>query len=130
MASPADYLQSVCNFFTTSLNFSEHISEPLIEWIADYGTLAADLGLRDNSRLSIFLSVDYSKDYPIWRQYALHYQNRNAQLVFRYDNYPHYPGLPFYPNHKHIRDASVTGCPEPHLRDVLQEIAEFIERSS
>ncbi|MFZ3017307.1 MAG: DUF6516 family protein [Gallionella sp.] len=32
--------------------------------------------------------------------YCYHLQRANSELVFRYDNTPHFPDLPSFPNHK------------------------------
>ena len=33
--------------------------------------------------------------------YRYHFQDKNNDLIFRYVNTPHFPGLNTYPNHKH-----------------------------
>ena len=40
--------------------------------------------------------------------YRYHFQDESKQLVFRYDNTPHCPDLPLFPNHKHLRDTIVS----------------------
>jgi hypothetical protein len=52
--------------------------------------------------------------------YRYHLQRANNELVFRYDNTPHFPDLPSFPNHKHLRDA-VVAAGKPDLLEVLQE---------
>jgi hypothetical protein len=39
--------------------------------------------------------------------YRYHFQDESNQLVFRYDNTPHFPNQPLFPNHKHLRDTIV-----------------------
>lgn len=34
--------------------------------------------------------------------YRYHLQGADNQLLFRYDNTPHFPDLPSYPHHKHL----------------------------
>ena len=34
--------------------------------------------------------------------YRYHFQDRDNNLIFRYDNTPHSPGLKTFPNHKHL----------------------------
>jgi len=41
-------------------------------------------------------------------------------LVFRYDNTPHFPGLEGFPHHKHLSDK-VTGTEEPSILKVIEE---------
>lgn len=52
--------------------------------------------------------------------YRYHFQRAGSELVFRYDNTPHFPDLPSFPHHKHLRDAVVASS-KPDLLDVLQE---------
>jgi len=52
--------------------------------------------------------------------YRYHLQRADSELMFRYDNTPHFPDLPNYPHHKHLSDA-VIAASKPDLLDVLQE---------
>lgn len=52
--------------------------------------------------------------------YRYHFQRAGNELVFRYDNTPHFPDLPSFPHHKHLRDAVVASS-KPDLLDILQE---------
>lgn len=55
--------------------------------------------------------------------YSYHFQEEDAQLVFRYDNARHKPALPFR-NHKHIFPNEIVAADSPTIDDVLAEIAE------
>jgi hypothetical protein len=52
--------------------------------------------------------------------YRYHLQRANNELVFRYDNTPHFPDLPSFPHHKHLHDK-VEAASKPDLLEVLQE---------
>lgn len=52
--------------------------------------------------------------------YRYHLQSASNELIFRYDNTPHFSALPTFPHHKHLRDAVVASS-KPDLLDVLQE---------
>lgn len=52
--------------------------------------------------------------------YRYHLQGADNQLLFRYDNTPHFPDLPSYPHHKHLSDTVIVSS-KPDLLDVLQE---------
>jgi hypothetical protein len=52
--------------------------------------------------------------------YRYHFQRANNELVFRYDNTPHFPDLPSFPHHKHLQNAVVASS-KPDLLDILQE---------
>ncbi len=54
-------------------------------------------------------------------RYNYHYQRADSTQVFRYDNAPHYPDLPGFPQHKHEGDQMLS-VPAPDLSQVLREI--------
>ena len=53
--------------------------------------------------------------------YRYHYQDKNNNLIFRYDNTPHFPDLDKFPCHKHCPDH-VDGWERPEASDVINEI--------
>ena len=53
-------------------------------------------------------------------RYNYHYQRADSTVVFRYDNAPHYPDLPGFPEHKH-HGEQVLSAPAPDLSQVLRE---------
>jgi hypothetical protein len=52
--------------------------------------------------------------------YRYHFQRASNELVFRYDNTPHFPDLPSFPHHKHLGNT-VVAASKPDLLEVLQE---------
>ena len=52
--------------------------------------------------------------------YRYHFQGKNNELIFRYDNTPHFPNLPNFPNHKHQK----TGVEPSESPAILKAIAE------
>ena len=52
--------------------------------------------------------------------YRYHFQDENNCLIFRYDSTPHFPDLPTFPHHKHLRDT-VIAAKKPEILQVLQE---------
>ena len=55
------------------------------------------------------------------RKYSFHVQDTANNLVFRYDNEPHWADLPNFPFHKHLPD-SVVPSPEMTLEMVFDEL--------
>jgi hypothetical protein len=53
--------------------------------------------------------------------YRYHFQDRDNNLIFRYDNTPHFPGLESYPNHKHL-PGDVVAAKRPSVSHVLHEV--------
>ena len=64
------------------------------------------------------------------KAYTYHYQDAAGQLIFRYDNAPHYLDLPTAPSHKHMGEKDVLAAEEPDLFQILKEIEEVIETST
>ena len=58
-------------------------------------------------------------------RYNYHYQRADGSLIFRYDNAPHYPDLPGFPEHKHEGDQ-VLSAPAPDLSQVLRETDRYL----
>jgi len=53
--------------------------------------------------------------------YRYHFQGRDNDLIFRYDNTPHFPGLETFPNHRHLPDK-VLAANRPSVLEVLEEV--------
>jgi hypothetical protein len=52
--------------------------------------------------------------------YRYHFQDGQNNLVFRYDNTPHFPGLENFPHHKHFPDK-VAAAEQPSILKVIEE---------
>ncbi|HUT69465.1 MAG TPA: DUF6516 family protein [Desulfatiglandales bacterium] len=53
--------------------------------------------------------------------YRYHFQDTKNQLIFRYDNTPHYPNLKSFPHHKHAK-RGVIAVEKPSIPNVLEEV--------
>jgi hypothetical protein len=62
-------------------------------------------------------------------RYNYHYQHADGTLIFRYDNAPHYPDLPGFPEHKH-QGEQVLSAPAPDLSEALFEIDQHLYPST
>ena len=58
--------------------------------------------------------------------YRYHFQDEQNNLIFRYDNTPHFPDLPSFPHHKHLPDR-VISCEQPNIELVIRDVMEFFE---
>ena len=65
--------------------------------------------------------IEQEKTEVVKRKYRYHLMNRANQLIFRYDNVPHFPKLKTHPHHKHIKD-NVMESDAPGLLEVIDEI--------
>lgn len=57
--------------------------------------------------------------------YSFHYQDKKANLIFRYDNAAHKPSQEFT-EHKHVGDR-ICQSDVPELKDILEEIIKEME---
>lgn len=53
--------------------------------------------------------------------YRYHLQDRQNNLLFRYDNTPHFPDLKSFPHHKHLPDK-VVDVEEPSILKIIEEV--------
>ena len=52
--------------------------------------------------------------------YRYHFQDGKANLIFRYDNTPHFQHLDSFPHHKHLSDEIVP-VDQPSVIEVIEE---------
>lgn len=62
-------------------------------------------------------------------KYRYHVMGKNKQLIFRYDNVPHFPKIKTHPHHKHTKDK-VAESKAPGLLEVIDEIEMLIVKES
>ena len=55
--------------------------------------------------------------------YRYHFQDNGHNLVFRYDNAPHFRGLKNFPHHKHVLD-DVIDTRKPSICEIIQEASD------
>ena len=52
--------------------------------------------------------------------YRYHFQDQQNNLIFRYDNTPHFPGMESFPHHKHLENK-VEDSDGPLILNVIKE---------
>lgn len=52
--------------------------------------------------------------------YRYHFQDKQNNLIFRYDNTPHFPALNNFPHHKHLPDE-IVDIEEPSVLKIIDE---------
>lgn len=80
----------------------------------------ADLLFWDGSRLVVAETLIVEGTSLVKTDYAYHFQDAQSNLIFRYDNAPHHPGIATHPHHKHTPNQVEAAAP-PNLWEVLQE---------
>lgn len=122
-------MRDVLQYFDLMLKlieFSQAVSSQLDLEQLDYkrGTVEGAIYFADGSRLEFTERIVIDRARPIKRQYRYQYV-RGESAVFRYDNAPHHPRLPGFPHHKHV-GRKTSPALEPTLKQVLQEVSEFL----
>jgi len=77
--------------------------------------------------LSISEALVFVDDQITVIDYRYHFQDGQNNLIFRYDNTPHFPNLLSFPHHKHLADQ-VISCNQPNIDMVIQDAIAFLER--
>jgi hypothetical protein len=70
--------------------------------------------------LEINEAVEVVKNKLTSLDYRYHCQNEQNQLIFRYDNTPHFPDLSSFPHHLHLPN-DVISCEKPSIEQVVTE---------
>ena len=71
-------------------------------------------------------AVIVEADQPQRLNYRYHFQDGQNNLVFRYDNTPHFPNLDNFPHHKHL-SSSIESSEEPSVIRVIEEAAKLVK---
>ena len=91
------------------------------------GFIRGEIYFMDGSFLHVRELVDLGRTPPLIK-YVYRYQRAMGELVFRYDNAPHFPNIATFPHHKHIENESkVTETNPPDLAMVLNELENLLD---
>ena len=93
------------------------------------GIIEGELLFADESVLRFIEFVNVKETTEVYK-YSYHYQNRNGDLIFRYDMAPHHREMQTFPHHKHTLSNKVVEAPCPTLVQVLDEIDDMIGQLS
>lgn len=58
--------------------------------------------------------------------YRYHFQDGKNNLLFRYDNTPHFPRIATFPHHKHLPDR-VVAVEQPSILEVIEEAKKYTQ---
>lgn len=115
-------MRDVLQYFDLMLKlieFSQAVSSQLDLEQLDHkrGTVEGAIYFADGSRLEFTERIVIDRARPIKRQYRYQY--------VRGESAPHHPRLPGFPHHKHV-GRKTSPALEPTLKQVLQEVSEFL----
>ncbi len=57
--------------------------------------------------------------------YRYHFQDRQNNVVFRYDNTPHFADISTFPHHKYL-EKKVVAAEKPSIPDIIEETKYFV----
>lgn len=84
------------------------------------GYVEGEIMFVDSSRLIFFEFLRQIATGLNREKYRHHFMDASNQLLFRYDDAPHHPGIATFPHHKHL-PTGVTESPAPRFPQVLTE---------
>ena len=87
---------------------------------ADRINLRIRIRFQTGHMLEINESLIGEKSQIIHLGYRYHFQDAKNNMIFRYDNTPHFSELDTYPHHKHLDDG-VISFGQPSIVEVIEE---------
>jgi len=93
------------------------------------GVIEGEIFFIDESKLNFIEFVNVRETIEVYK-YSYHYQDRNSDLIFRYDMAPHHQEIKTFPHHKHIHSNNVIEASIPAFSQVLDEISDLIGQST
>ena len=117
------YLKQTIQKFTHIISLQE-ISTDIRSDLT--GKIKGSISFMDGSIL-YFIEVIKINSEVSKLKYSYHYQIKDGNLVFRYDNAPHHKDVKSFPQHKHFSsDDNVLISSVPILKNILSEIENYI----
>ena len=121
-----NYLRRVADvFMSAGVESLEELTIADVE--NDQGILVTTMRFPGNRRLSVRVQASVQDDRPDLRSYSIHFMDSDDDTIFRYDNSRHFPGAEDSRHHKHEGER-VFICPRPTIRQVRNEIADYLTR--
>ena len=123
-----NYLRRVADvFMSAGVESLEELTIADVE--NDQGILVTTMRFPGNRRLSVRVQASVQDDRPDLRSYSIHFMDDGDNTIFRYDNSRHFPGAGDSPHHKH-EGESVFICPQPTIRQIRNEIADYLNENA
>ena len=128
--NPAEYVTSVKErLLSDPLVVSFHIRRERVTAIDGYLRVRVDFG--DRGMLEFAEYVQHTSEEQIMVvTYSYHWADTNNQMLYRWDNTPHFPEVPGFPHHVHDGAADTVRSGQPmNIFTVLDFIAQRITES-
>ncbi|MCA2667994.1 MAG: hypothetical protein IM583_19155, partial [Pseudanabaena sp. M114S2SP2A07QC] len=119
----SDYLNQVEQAIVQCENaYVERYQEEILT--SQRANLRIRLRFKQTHLLEINEAIVITDNYLEFLDYRYHLQDEKTNLVFRYDNTPHFPNLSTFTHHKHFPN-DVISCQKPEITQVLKEATEL-----
>ena len=120
----SDYLNQVEQAIVQCENaYVERYQEEILT--SQRANLRIRLRFKQTHLLEINEAIVITDNYLEFLDYRYHFQDEKNNLVFRYDNTPHFPNLSTFTHHKHFPN-DVISCQKPEITQVLKEATELL----
>lgn len=101
---------------------SYHVVRELIK--DSEGYLRIHASLIEKGQLNILVYITSNKKISI-EKYSFHWQDKDKNLVMRWDNAPHHHELENFPDHLHLKEE-IRPSSKPNISNVLEDIEKKI----
>lgn len=102
----AAYLDEIEKALQTLTNcYFEKYEEEILT--ANRANIRVRIRFSNGNLLELNEAVIIENERVIHLSYRYHFQNSKNELIFRYDNTPHFPGFKTFPHHKHLPNEVV-----------------------
>ncbi|NCR75158.1 MAG: hypothetical protein GPI92_05995 [Microcystis aeruginosa K13-06] len=120
----SDYLNQVEQAIVQCENaYVERYQEEILT--SQRANLRIRLRFKQTHLLEINEAIVITDNYLEFLDYRYHLQDEKTNLVFRYDNTPHFPNLSTFTHHKHFPN-DVISCQKHEITQVLKEATELL----
>lgn len=115
----ADYLEKIEKALETLSNcYFEKYDEEFLT--ANRANIRVRIRFSNGYLLELNEAVVIQNEKLTHLSYRYHFQNHKNELIFRYDNTPHFPNLKTFPHHKHLPDDVVESS-KASIINVIEE---------
>ncbi|MCK5720731.1 MAG: hypothetical protein KAH84_12400 [Thiomargarita sp.] len=98
-----------------------HIEHYVEEILTEYRiNLQIKIRFADGNLLELNEAIILELEQIEYLNYRYHYQDKQNNMIFRYDNAPHFPNLSNFPHHKHLSNQVISSI-KPLMTNVIQE---------
>ena len=104
-------------------SYIQHYSVDAFEQIGNNLKIYINIHFKDDSQLFIKEILIQGK-----RKYPYHWQDRDGNIICRWDNAPDWPNVDTFPHHKHLQNELLPSY-ETDTKDIFNKIKGIFEKN-